>query len=55
MKLYGGLLQHEAKIAVRLDREIVVSNPAKLHGLPLKGLNDHMIDFLEDPHRGRRP
>ena len=49
----SGLLQHETKIVVRRDREIVVSHPAKLHGLPLEGLNDQMINFLEDPHRSR--
>src|SRR5262249_42452993 len=40
------LLQHETKIVIRRDREIVVSPPAELHGLAFEGLDDQMIDFL---------
>ena len=50
----GGLLQYEPQIVVRPDREIVVAHPAELHGLPLQGLDDQVIDFVKDAHRRRR-
>ena len=50
----GRLLQHEPQVVVRPDREIVVAHPAELHGLPLQGLDDHVIDFVEDAQRRHR-
>src|SRR3984885_15371783 len=47
----GGLLQHETKIVVRRDSEIVVAHPAELHGLPLEGLDDQGDNILENEHR----
>src|SRR5215831_15951560 len=45
------LLEHKSQVVVRSNGEIVVSYPAELHGLPFQGLDDHVIDFIEDAHR----
>ena len=50
----GSLLEHEPQVVFGRDCEIVVVYPAKLHGLPFQGLDDHVIDFVEDAHRRHR-
>ena len=50
----GRLLEHEPKVVVGPDREIVVAHPAELHGLALQGLDDQVVDFIENAHRRHR-
>jgi len=50
----SGLLEHETQIVIRPDREIVVAHPAELHGLPLQGLDEQVVDFVENAQCRRR-
>src|ERR1700730_3469526 len=50
----SGLLGYKPQIVAHADHEIVVAHPAEFHGLPLQGLDEQVIDFVENAERRRR-